>query len=107
MHHDPLLEDRIRNAKDTGLANLPLQGFDQNRIWIEIVCLATELIAWMQMLALHDHPARRWEPKRLRLRLFSAAARVAHHTRRTHLRFSAHWPHTNLILTALARLQPG
>jgi Transposase DDE domain group 1 len=100
-------EDRIRNAKDTGLANLPLQGFDQNRIWIEIVCLATELTAWMQMLALHDHPARRWEPKRLRLRLFSTAARVARHARRTHLRFSAHWPFTELILTALARLQPG
>jgi Transposase DDE domain group 1 len=26
-------EDRIRAAKDTGLANLPLHGFDQNRIW--------------------------------------------------------------------------
>ena len=25
-------EDRIRNAKDTGLRNLPLHGFDQNRI---------------------------------------------------------------------------
>ncbi|WP_024801209.1 IS1380 family transposase [Nocardia sp. BMG51109] len=100
-------EDRIRTAKDTGLANLPLRGFDQNRIWIEIVCLATELTAWLQMLALTDHPARRWEPKRLRLRLFSAAARIACHARRTHLRFSAHWPHTGLILTALSRLQPG
>ena len=26
-------EDRIRQAKTTGLANLPLHGFDQNRIW--------------------------------------------------------------------------
>ncbi|MFI9411349.1 IS1380 family transposase [Nocardia gamkensis] len=100
-------EDRIRTAKDTGLTNLPLHGFDQNRIWIEIVCLACELTASMQMLALHDHPARRWEPERLRLRLFSAAARIARHARRTHLRFPAHWPHTDLILTALARLQPG
>ncbi|UGT67239.1 IS1380 family transposase [Nocardia gipuzkoensis] len=100
-------EDRIRTAKDTGLTNLPLQGFNQNRIWLEIVCLATELTAWMQMLALADHEARRWEPKRLRLRLFSAAARITRHARRTSLRFSAHWPHTGLILTALARLQPG
>ena len=30
-------EDRIRIAKDTGLANLPLHGFDQNRIWCQIV----------------------------------------------------------------------
>jgi len=100
-------EDRIRTAKDTGLTNLPLHGFDANRIWIEIVCLAQELIAWMQMLALHDHPARRWEPKRLRLRLFSAAARLARHARRTRLRFATHWPFTDLITTALARLQPG
>jgi hypothetical protein len=100
-------EDRIRTAKDTGLTNLPLHGFAANRIWIEIVCLACELTAWMQMLALADHPARRWEPKRLRLRLFSAAARLARHARRTRLRFARHWPCTDLIVTALARLRPG
>jgi hypothetical protein len=99
-------EDRIRAAKDTGLTNLPLHGFDANRIWIEIVCLACELTAWMQMLGLADHDARRWEPKRLRLRLFAAAAKLARHARRTHLRFPQHWPFTNLILSALTRLQP-
>jgi len=26
-------EDRIRNAKDTGLRNLPLKGFAQNQVW--------------------------------------------------------------------------
>ncbi len=100
-------EDRIRAAKDTGLRNLPLHGFDANRIWIEIACLATELTTWMQTLALHDHQARRWEPKRLRLRLLSAAARLARHARQTRLRFAAHWPYTELIIAALARLQPG
>ena len=45
----------------------------QNQIWCAIVALAAELTAWMQMLALHDHAARRWEPKRLRLRIFSLA----------------------------------
>ena len=44
-------EDRIRLAKDTGLTNLPLHDFNQNRIWCAIVMLACELIAWMQMLA--------------------------------------------------------
>jgi hypothetical protein len=65
-------EDRIRAAKDTGLRNLPLHGYGQNQIWCEITALACELLAWMQMLALTG-PARRWEPKRLRLRLFAAA----------------------------------
>ncbi|GAB3474303.1 IS1380 family transposase [Amycolatopsis cihanbeyliensis] len=100
-------EDRIRTAKNTGLANLPLHGFDANRIWIEIVCLATELIAWTQMLALTAHEARRWEPKRLRLRLFSVAARLARHARRTRLQLTTHWPWTELIITALTRLHPG
>ena len=57
-----------------------------------------------QMLGLHDHPARRWEPKRLRLRLFSIAARITGHARQTHLRYSAHTPWAALLLTALARL---
>ncbi|WP_109505646.1 IS1380 family transposase, partial [Nocardioides speluncae] len=70
-------EDRIRIAKDTGLTNLPLQGFDQNQIWCAIVMLAVELTAWMQTLSLHDHAARRWEPKRLRLRLFTIPATLA------------------------------
>jgi hypothetical protein len=60
-------EDCIRCAKDTGLRNLPLQGFSQNQIWCELVAMACELLAWMQMLAL-DGPARRWELKRLRRR---------------------------------------
>ena len=49
--------------QDCGLRNLPLHGFDQNRIWCVIVELACELLAWTQMLALTDSPARRWEPK--------------------------------------------
>jgi hypothetical protein len=99
-------EDRIRNAKDTGLANLPLHGFDQNRIWCALVQLAMELTAWLQILALHGHDARRWEPKRLRLRLFSIAGRIARHARRTRLRLAAHAPWATLLTTALTRLQP-
>ncbi len=97
-------EDRIRTAKHTGLQNLPLHGFDQNRIWLAVVQLACELTAWTQMLAFGDDPARRWEPKRLRLRLFSIAGRIARHARRIHLRLSANAPHVDLLTTALTRL---
>ena len=100
-------EDRIRDAKDTGLGNLPLHGFDQNQIWCAVVQLAMELTAWMQMLALHGHQRARWEPKRLRLRLFSIAGRLARHARRTWLRLAAHAPWADLLTTALTRLQPG
>jgi hypothetical protein len=102
-------EDRIRCAKDTGLANLPLHDFDQNRIWCAIVALASDLTAWMQTLALVGHDARRWEPKRLRLRLFSAAGRLATSGRATvlHLARAAQW--TGLLLAAITRLRalPG
>ncbi|MFF1481897.1 IS1380 family transposase [Streptomyces sp. NPDC058301] len=66
-------EDRIRNARATGLRNLPLHDTGQNRIWLEIVQLALDLLAWLPMLALTRKP-RLWEPRRLRLQLFSAAA---------------------------------
>jgi len=97
-------EDRIRNAKDTGLRNLPLHGFDQNQIWCELVAMACELLAWMQMLAL-DGPARAWEPKRLRLRLFSAGGRLVRGGRRLRLRLAATWPWATQITTAITRLQ--
>ena len=86
-------EDRIRNAKDTGLTNLPLHGFDQNRIWCQIVALAGEITAWMGLLAHPTHQARRWEPKRLRYRLFSISATLARRSRRTLVHVSArhHW----------------
>jgi hypothetical protein len=97
-------EDRIRAAKATGLSNLPLHGFAHNRIWVAIVALALELTAWLQLLGLTDHPARRWEPKRLRLRLFAIAGKIARHARRVSLRLAAHAPHAGLVLTAHQRL---
>jgi hypothetical protein len=97
-------EDRIRCAKDTGLRNLPLHDFTQNQIWCEIVALACDLMAWMQMLALNG-PARRWEPKRLRLRLFAVAGRLVRGGRRLRLRIAARWPWAAQIITAVTRLQ--
>ncbi|MFE5407209.1 IS1380 family transposase, partial [Streptomyces sp. NPDC056580] len=43
-------EDRIRAARSTGLRNLPLHDTAQNRIWLEIVQIALDLLAWMPML---------------------------------------------------------
>lgn len=97
-------EDRIRCAKDTGLRNLPLHGYAQNQIWCEIVALACDLLAWTAMLAL-DGPARRWEPKRIRLRLFAAAGRIVRGSRRLRLRISARWPWATQITAAINRIQ--
>ena len=39
------VEDRIRQAKAAGLANLPFNSFDANAAWLEIIMAATDLIA--------------------------------------------------------------
>ncbi len=96
-------EDCIRNARATGLRNLPLHDTAQNQIWLEIVQLALDLLAWLPMLALTGKP-RLWEPRRLRLRLFSAAAQLITTARRQHMRFTHHWPWTDGITDAIQRL---
>lgn len=84
-------EDRVRAARATGLRNLPLHDTAQNRVWLEIVQIALDLLAWMPMLALNGQ-ARLWEPRRLRLRLFSPAGQLVTTGRRRILRLAHHWP---------------
>jgi Transposase DDE domain group 1 len=59
----------------------------------------------MQMLALTG-PARRWEPRRLRLRLrlLSVAGRIVRRGR-LRLRLAATWPWAQQTVTAITRLQ--
>jgi Transposase DDE domain group 1 len=98
-------EDRIRNLKDTGLRTLPFHGFAQNQLWLEIISLAADLLVWTQTLAWSDQPARRWEPKRLRLRLLTVAGRIIHSGRRHWLRLPRGWPWNDLIHTGWHALQ--
>jgi hypothetical protein len=74
-------------------------------IWQAVVALACDITAWTQMLALTEHPARRWEPKRLRLRLFSPSAQRAHHARTTVLHLPSRAPWTDLVITGVTRLR--
>lgn len=97
-------EDRIRIAKDTGLTNLPLHGFAANQLWCALVELALDLTAWCQLLAFTDHDARRWEPKRLRLRLFTVPAVLTRSGRRVWLRIAEHAPWSGLATAAWDRL---
>jgi hypothetical protein len=96
-------EDRIRNAKDTGLHNLPYRDLASNQIWIELVLPAQDLLAWMQLLALDGEHAVA-EPKRLRLHLFTICGRLIRTARRRILNLDANWPWANDVLHALQRL---
>jgi len=99
-------EDRIRNAKDTGLNKLPLFTTGQNRIWLLVVQIACALIAWAQMLAFQPaDTARRWEPKRLRLRLITCPAELVHTARQAIIRYNQRHPWAATLAAALARLR--
>jgi DDE family transposase len=98
------VEDHIRNDKDTGLRNLPFRDFEHNRVWLELVLLAHDLIAWTQRLLLTGELAR-CEPKRLRYRLLHVAARLAFHARTATLRLQATWPWARELAAAFARLK--
>ncbi|WP_405547813.1 transposase [Streptomyces phaeochromogenes] len=91
----------------SGLPGPPACGISlctaQNRIWLEIVQIALDLLAWMPMLALTG-TARLWEPRRLRLRLFTTAGQLVTTGRRRILRLARHCPWTSHITTALERL---
>jgi hypothetical protein len=98
------VEDRIREGKDCGLSNLPFRSFEHNQVWLWLVQLAQDLIAWAKQLCLADQ-ARAWEPKRLRYRLLHQSGRLARHARRTILHLAKDWPWAKQLETAFARLQ--
>jgi len=102
-------EDRIRIAKDTGLANFPLKGFDQNRIWLAIVALAGDLQAWSGLLAFADDEIRRWEPKRLRIHIYTAPATIARTARRivVHMKNTARFAQDIVVGLNRLRALPG
>jgi hypothetical protein len=98
------VEDRIRDDKDTGLSKFPFKAFALNEVWLEIVLLAHDLLAWTQALLL-DGDLAKAEPKRLRHRLLHVAARLAFHGRRGKLRLQHDWPWAAQLLAAFQKLK--
>jgi hypothetical protein len=97
------VEDRIRAAKDTGLRNLPFRELATNGVWLELVLIAQDLIAWAQALLLEGELAR-CEPKRLRYRLLHVAGRITRSGRRVRLHLPAGWPWAEALVGAFGRL---
>jgi hypothetical protein len=98
------VEDHIRNDKDTGMRNLPFRDFQHNRVWLELVRIAHNLLVWTQRLLLTGELAKS-EPKRLRYRILHVAARLCFHARTATLRIQASWPWANDLTIAFARLR--
>ena len=105
----PTLEDHIRNDKDTGLRNLPFQDFEHNRVWLELVLIAHDLIVLDASAFSSTGELAKTEPKRLRYRLLHIAGRLVFHGRRAQLRLQRSWPWATDLAAAFSKLQtlPG
>ncbi len=97
------VEDRIRCAKSTGLNHLPSRQLNVNTVWVELVGLACDLLAWTRMLLL-DGALAVAEPKLLRYRLLHVAARLTRSARRLRLRIDRNWPWKQALLDAFTKL---
>lgn len=98
------VEDRIRCGKDTGLRNLPFYEFSNNAVWLELVLMAQDLIAWTQGLCLRGKLARA-EPKGLRFMLLNVAGRLVRGGRVVNLRIDGDWPWAADLVRAFATLR--
>jgi hypothetical protein len=98
------VEDRIRAAKATGARNLPFDLWRRNAVWLELVLLALDLVAWTQTLLLDGELAVA-EPKTLRYRLWHVAGRITRHARRVWLRLQRTWPWAGDLVAAFTRLR--
>lgn len=86
------VEDRIRQAKATGLARFPAEGFAENTAWLQVVMIATDLLTWTKLLAYQDHPSiGRAEIAAFRYMILHAAARITRGARQLRLRVDAGW----------------
>jgi hypothetical protein len=97
-------EDQIADDKDTGLAKLPFRAFAMNAVWLELVLIAHDLLAWTKALLLEGELACS-RPKRLRHRLLHVAARLAFSGRRARLRLQANWPWVVELASAFSKLR--
>ncbi|MFJ4950986.1 IS1380 family transposase [Streptomyces sp. NPDC088760] len=95
-------EDRIRAARATGLRNLPLHDTAQNRVRMEIVQIALELLG--DAHARPDWPGEALGTASLAVPLVLRSRQLVTTGRRRILRLARHWPWTDEITAALERL---
>jgi len=100
------VEDRIREAKAAGLANLPCHDFDSNAAWIEIILAAADLVAWTKLIGFTNTPElARCEINTFRYRVLHTAARITRRSRQLRLRIDATWRWATAIATAWHRIR--
>jgi hypothetical protein len=86
------VEDRIREAKNSGLRNLPCRGFAENTAWLHTLLTATDLVCWTKLLGFTKTPAlAHAEITTFRNLVLHVAARITHSARQTRLHIDQTW----------------
>ena len=100
------VEDRIRQAKATGLRNLPCHRAEANAAWLEIIMAATDLVSWSKLIGFVGQPdLAKCEIGTFRYRVLHVAARITRGARQIRLRIDATWRWANAISQAWQRLR--
>ena len=86
------------------MSKLPFKAFAHSEVWLQIVMLAHDPIVSTQALRLDGELAKAG-PKRLRYRLFDAAARLALSGRRAKLHLQNTRPWASDLLAARQKLK--
>lgn len=86
------VEDRIREAKNSGLRNLPCRGFDENAAWLQTLLTALDLVCWAKLLGFRNTPAlAHAEITTFRNHVLHVAARITRGARTTRIRIDQTW----------------
>jgi hypothetical protein len=100
------IEDRIRQAKAAGLANLPCRAAAENNAWLEAVLAGADLVAWAKLICFADNPSiARCEIDTFRYRILHIAARITRGGRRINLRLDQTWAWAHTLAVGFARLR--
>jgi hypothetical protein len=100
------VEDRIRQAKATGMRNFPCHHFAANSAWLEIVMTAMDLVAWAKLIGFADQrDLATCEIATFRYRVLHVAARISHSARQTSLRIDQTWQWAEQIAQAWLRIR--
>jgi hypothetical protein len=115
-HHYPRLdafhrnhagvESVIKDGKDLGLRRLPGYTLAFNQAWCTTVAIASDLLAWLRLLALdHHQKLTRATPATLRRALLGTPARLIHHARKRVIRLDNNHPRQADLILAWNKIE--
>jgi hypothetical protein len=100
------VEDRIREAKASGLRNFPCRAWDENSAWLEAVLAAADLVCWAKLICFAHVPSlARCEIAAFRYRILHAAAQLTRSARQVWLRIDRTWRWAAQIAEGFHRLR--